>query len=726
MNTSQVDKALTQGTPPQVELAMKWLAAQTKPLSTLVSDVASLEAALVRTAPKLTGAALANAVVATYRRVTNNTRATRLALEELSHRGDAAAELVVVQALIEALKHYDSGHRPSEGTVFDDLVDVWLPRFGAEAQLALLSTLDEDNLSLEGDGFSALLGPAMNKATPAVRARLLSVALGEQLHPEPAATTPTKKRAAMIQAQLLAGELEVDELAPLDAEIRGAGFSRKVLLAYLVKPLIGTYTHEPATLGLLWRLASEDFAGTRAAIEACEDFSTGDSSFLRSLGEVLRLASRRDDLSAEFEGSPLLPRFAAWADQAQGKKPSASEDLAERISHILTQGRSREALARSLASQATGMLALKSEPLFQLGKLVVKLEAHGLYDAVVDWYRLFPRLAKARQFESELPAVIAASGKTGQLAIVKKLAPSVTPLVHAIALFHAYAQQKKSKEALAGYATCVSLGAEAAWKAGAPQPAWVQFGLEHLPALQPAVDATTKLVREAAFQGVDLEYSDEALIEVVTRAPTEKKIKALLKKGALGEALTAVVSDSTNGPLSQALVIEALLATRKVTPVDEEDDLAQLLGRMVAAGNHGGVLSWMKALPRLKLSDEGRQLVLEQGFAAARLAGSGAEQDLLPLVPKAPTAGLLCLELARLSARAGRQKETLGFIDGALASGHEDARAAIEAAASDPALKSMHAPIEVRLQQYKVKAAAAEKKKRAALKAEMEAFHRRS
>jgi hypothetical protein len=109
--------------------------------------------------------ALAHVFGAAFRSTRDNFAVASRVAHELARRGDAPAQLALIEAWKAANAH-DAGHRAFCGTVQDDLVDAVFPELGGAALASLLASCSNDHLDDDhGDHMVALFVPALSRAT---------------------------------------------------------------------------------------------------------------------------------------------------------------------------------------------------------------------------------------------------------------------------------------------------------------------------------------------------------------------------------------------------------------------------------------------------------------------------------------------------------------------------------------------------------------------------------
>jgi hypothetical protein len=501
-----------------------------------------LDAALLRTLVDLPAQALADAFTICFLTVEDNFRAARIVLEELCTRGNSSAELAVVEVIQKAFKGYDSGHRPHDGTVFDLLVDTFLPNFCAEAIVSLLGQLDDDHLSLDGDGFSALIAPALARAQNDVtRANLTRLALGDRLRK---IIEPTVGEKARLTRELEEGTLEIpgasDEFEEVDAKLRGAQLPRALLITYLrlLVPESGRIDPEQlAAVDLLWDLATEDLPSLQAETALWDTEPD-------ALVELLRAASRRDDESPRFENAPLLGELISWANSLEGGASSKSKDeeISSRITWILERRPSREARARYWLSKSSMPIQLSSESGNQLRKLLGTLLKGEFHKAIHDWYTKMPRLILKDYERHEIIEIfVCSAGMTCDEPPLRDLESQLLQGADydksmAKTMLIAMANLGDLDRALFWYQEFLRRGGEVCWT-GDPDASFTPF-LTKLPGLANAISAACEIVRRAAYDGVNV-CDDAVRIGLFTGAPhpTEEEVESILKSSSVSLTL---------------------------------------------------------------------------------------------------------------------------------------------------------------------------------------------
>jgi Leucine-rich repeat (LRR) protein len=124
-----------------------------------------LDRAIDRHLGALSPLVLARVFGAAFRSTSDNFAVAARVAHELARRGDAPAQLAMIDAWAFANEYYDAGHREFCGTVQDDLVDAVFPELGGAALARLLSICSDDHLDDEhGDHMVALFAPALERA----------------------------------------------------------------------------------------------------------------------------------------------------------------------------------------------------------------------------------------------------------------------------------------------------------------------------------------------------------------------------------------------------------------------------------------------------------------------------------------------------------------------------------------------------------------------------------
>jgi hypothetical protein len=109
------------------------------------------------------------------------------------------------------------------------------------------------------------------------------------------------------------------------------------------------------------------------------------------------------------------------------------------------------------------------------------------------------------------------------------------------------------------------------------------------------------------------------------------------------------------------------------------------------------VIAWLSALEWLPGDD--LEEILAEGLVASRLRRETPEAEWLAFVPTSPTSAALCLELARLDARAGRTADAMTRVGQALALARSapEIISSLRNAAADPDLRDVAPAIEALL-----------------------------
>lgn len=668
------------GSAPDVARVLAELAATPLPNASLRDRLPLLQEALLRTRATLPAQALADALAITYQRATSNARAARIALEELSLRGDEAAELAFIKTLIRALKSYDSGHRPYEETVFDYVVDVALPRFCPRAIAALVPHLNAGHL--DDDGFGALIEPALQRLTGAARDEFAATALGDHLFVQPVTVSAQERetlRSLIVEGTLEPrGDSEVFRL--LHAKVLGAAFSPDILRSY-VRQCSAIRGSDLDVRALVWQLGETDFSALRDSVHEWAAASQEDKNFghytRRNLSVLFHHASWRDDEAVNFEESPLLAQFAQLASDLEPKE--ANEILRERVELVVYRLPSREVRARHWLTQATEPLKVDR---VIIKRLIAKLERLELDEAIVGWH---PLLQKVRGFDETevLPAVVCAAARLGHAQLVETISSQVPGDIRARAECLLSVHQGDVAAAKKAYRTYLEAGGDMAFKQGERERPWVERAIQALPGLADEVATCRALVQRAAFEGVPVHFRGDRVQAFQVETPDEAKVVALLRSRQVDDAWVLMCKSA---PRMQSAVREAIIAGQApVKPAKPYYGLSGVLRTLREAGNTQAVLSWAKALPWLPADD--LEDILSELFAASRSTKANIENELLAFVPTSPTSTPLCLELARVHARRHQPSEAVAMAERAMAHSEPPILAVIEEAHLDEDLK---------------------------------------
>lgn len=623
-----------------------------------------LDAALARVGATLPAKSLVQVFARTFPNVGQSWAAALTAAEEITRREDLDAHLALVDALLAAMKGYDSGHRAHEGTVFDRLIDGTLSKLYPEAIAQLLSQLDADHLSADGDGFGQLFDVALPKvAGSALHARLLRLFLGDHEVPKPKKPSAAKRKS--LEASLKKKTLELpgrrDEFDALHALVRGAQFSTAVKLSYLelLVPHCRGGTDRLQLVDFLWELAD---AEPDALWKKLAGWKQADAD----LGEALLYASWVEDT-----GQAQPPSRKAMSEKFHAlalKHFTPRDELAERVAWLLQIRPSCESRARELVVSSPQPLRLSSDARRNLATAFEKLQKGGAHERVLAWvdalshlsletydqHRLLDLFAKstaaARDADSFMALDVIAPKNDANIALEMSLAA------------HAIGNEPRALEWL-----------DDALRAGVEiRDDWAQ-NLGPLRAdavLGQRLREADEALRAAAFEGADI-GSEEVRAALFSGRPDfeptviEEKFAQLDGEGGAAEAMGFLVGKAGRQHLR---VLELILQAEQPRVVPWRD-LSQLLKRLAAAGNSEAVLAWARALPRLKLDepDTGPKYVLPFALeAAARIGDTALEDALLDLIPQNygqpfTTSAELSFLVALLWARRGDGKKVLTY-----------------------------------------------------------------
>jgi Leucine-rich repeat (LRR) protein len=179
--------------------------------TTVVIKLKLLDRAFSRVAAQLSSAALLELVAATFAEQADNFKITLLIVDELIRRQDEAAQAAFIELLQRACQHYDAGHRYYEDTVYDQLIESYLPQFQPMPLAKLLLALNADYWG--ADGLGALLGPALVGDLPKSTEQALLNKLSEMIEKYPSSF----ERWHWIVEQLLPRDLSPNARARVDA-----------------------------------------------------------------------------------------------------------------------------------------------------------------------------------------------------------------------------------------------------------------------------------------------------------------------------------------------------------------------------------------------------------------------------------------------------------------------------------------------------------------------------
>lgn len=623
-----------------------------------------LDAALARVGSTLPAKALLAVFTKTFPNVGQSWAAALTAAEEIARREDLDAHLKLVDALLAAMKTYDSGHRSHEGTVFDRLIDGTLAKLYPEAIAQLLSKLDADHLSADGDGFGKLFDVALPKVVgSALHARLLRLFMGDTELPKPKKPLAPKRKS--LEASIKKSKLELpgptDEFNALHALVRGAEFSTSVKLTYLelLVPHCRGGTDRLQLIDFLWELADSE---PDALLKKLEAWKAED----RDLGEALLAASWIEDTGGEQPASRkvMSEKFHALAL----KHFTPSNELGERVAWLLQTKPSQESRARELVVSSPQPLKLPTEGRRMLASALEKLQKGGAHERVLAWVDALSHLsleaydkhtlldlfakstAAARDADSFMALDVVAPKNEPKIAIEMSLAA------------HAIGNEQRAMEWL-----------DDALRAGVEiRDNWTaELGpLRSDALLGQRLAQADEMLRAAAFEGADI-GSEEIRAALFSGRPDfepqviEEKFAQLADEDEAEEAMGFLVGKAGRHHLR---VLELILASEKPRVVPWRD-LSQLLKRLDAAGNSEAVLAWARAFPRFTLDEPGtgEKYVLPFGFeAAAAQSDTALEDELLKLIPKDygrpfSTGAELSFLLARLWARRGDAKKVLSY-----------------------------------------------------------------
>jgi hypothetical protein len=147
-------------------------AAHTAPRSGALPQI---DAALERHLGQLSPAVLARLFGALFRSAEDDYFAADRVASEIAARGDDAAQVALVDAVIRGLEHYDAGHRMHEDTVHDAMIDDVFPALRAPALAVLLAWCANDHLHEDGgDAMLGLFEPALTRAGDGERDALIA------------------------------------------------------------------------------------------------------------------------------------------------------------------------------------------------------------------------------------------------------------------------------------------------------------------------------------------------------------------------------------------------------------------------------------------------------------------------------------------------------------------------------------------------------------------------
>lgn len=625
----------------------------------------ALDSALARVGTTLPAKSLLTVFEKTFPHVGHSWAAALTAAEEITRREDLDAHLKLVDALLAAMKTYDSGHRAHEGTVFDRLIDGTLAKLYPEAIANLLSKLDADHLSSDGDGFGKLFDVALPKVVgSALHARLLRLFMGDLEVPKP--KKPAAAKRASLEASIKKHALELpgptDEFDELHALVRGAELSTSVKLSYLelLIPHCRGGTDRLQLIDFLWELAD---AEPDALLKKLGEWKEAED---RDFGDALINASWIEDVGGE---QPVTRKAMSEKLHALGLKHyQPSNERGDRVAWLLQTKPSCESRARELVVSAPQPFKLGREGQRLLATAMEKLQKGGAHERVLAWVDALSHLvldAHDKHILLELFAnSTAAARDADSFMALDVVAPKNDPKI-AIAMSlaaHAIGNEQRSMEWL-----------DDALRAGVEiRDNWTSVlgPLRADAVLGQRLAQADELLRAAAYEGADIS-KEEVRAALFSGRPEaepqliEEKFALLANEDESDEAFDFLLGQAGRQHLR---VLEAILAASEPLTVPWRD-LSQLLKRLDDAGNAEAILAWARAMPRLKFdeADTAPPYVLPFGFdAAAKLADTALEDELLTRIPKDygkpfSTHAALSFLLARLWARRGDEKKVLHF-----------------------------------------------------------------